>query len=198
MTRSHTFIVQAALPASGACPIQLFIMMGGDVDPDRLFLVCRCPSNEGKAILVLLPSETKMLPLLEAAKIPLKQISINPKHATAATAKVQAEIAADVELKALAQKAFKSYVKSVSLQPNKTVFDASALPLDAYAEVCPLHNHGNHGSVVITADCDDVIAVVAVDWLGVNAQGQDCAAAACGCITESQKQASCPHHKEGQ
>jgi ATP-dependent RNA helicase DDX10/DBP4 len=92
-------------------------------------------SSEGKALLVLLPSEAKMVPLLESAKVPLKQISVNPKHATAATAKVRAEVAADTELKTLAQKAFKSYVKSVALQPNKDVFDVHALPLDAFAEV---------------------------------------------------------------
>lgn len=86
-------------------------------------------------MLVLMPSELKMLPALTAAKIPLKQITINPKHATAATAKVRAEVAADAELKELAQKSFKSYIKSVSLQPNKDVFTAEGLPLDAYAEV---------------------------------------------------------------
>ena len=49
-------------------------------------------SNDGKALLVLLPSEVKMLPLLEEAKIPLKQITVNPKHAVAATAKLRAEV----------------------------------------------------------------------------------------------------------
>ncbi len=82
-----------------------------------------------------MPSELKMLPALTTAKIPLKQITINPKHATAATAKVRSEVAADAELKELAQKSFKSYIKSVSLQPNKDVFTAEGLPLDAYAEV---------------------------------------------------------------
>ena len=33
-----------------------------------------------------------MLPLLEEAKIPLKQITVNPKHAVAATAKLRAEV----------------------------------------------------------------------------------------------------------
>jgi hypothetical protein len=105
----------------------------------------------------------------------LKQISVNPKHAVAATAKLRAEVwcqpmrgvtcvpsgtllswqltgvvvpmlsrcyrgamgqvAADPELKYVAQKAFTSYIRSVSLQPNKDVFDASQLPLDAFAEV---------------------------------------------------------------
>lgn len=126
MTRNRTSIGSGGLHGSGAwLPYSPF----GWFD-------CMCPrSNEGKGLLVLLPSETNMVPALQAAKIPLKQITINPKHATAATAKVRAEIAADAELKSLAQKSFKSYVKSVSLQPNKDVFSVGALPLDAYAEV---------------------------------------------------------------
>ena len=48
---------------------------------------------------------------------------------------VVCQVAADPELKYVAQRAFTSYVRSVSLQPNKDVFDASALPLDAFSEV---------------------------------------------------------------
>jgi len=43
------------------------------------------------------------------------------------------EIAKDPELKITAQKAFKSYVRSVHLQPNKEAFDAKKLPLAAFA-----------------------------------------------------------------
>lgn len=44
-------------------------------------------------------------------------------------------MASDPTLKALAEKCFKSYVRGVSLEPNKDVFDPATLPLDAYAEV---------------------------------------------------------------
>ena len=44
-------------------------------------------------------------------------------------------MAADPELKYVAQRAFTSYIRSISLQPNKDVFDVTQLPLDAYAEV---------------------------------------------------------------
>jgi hypothetical protein len=45
------------------------------------------------------------------------------------------QVAADPELKTLAQRAFVSYVRSVSIQPNKDVFNVGAMNLDAYAEV---------------------------------------------------------------
>ena len=115
-----------------ACPIAV---MFAAISYINIRVCCCACSNEGKSLLVLMPSELKMLPALTTAKIPLKQITINPKHATAATAKVRSEVAADAELKELAQKSFKSYIKSVSLQPNKDVFTAEGLPLDAYAEV---------------------------------------------------------------
>ena len=46
----------------------------------------------------------------------------------------QSMIAENPELKLLAQKAFVSYVRSVCLQPNKKVFQATALPLADLAE----------------------------------------------------------------
>jgi hypothetical protein len=49
-------------------------------------------SKQGKALLILQPSETAILPLLHEAKIPLKQISVNPQHAFAATSKIRAEV----------------------------------------------------------------------------------------------------------
>lgn len=142
MIQRRTFTAQAALHGSGiiaTLPSLIPAHAACTYDCPWLFPVCvvvfTCCSNEGKALLFLLPSEVKMIPELQASKVPLKQITINPKHATAATARVQAEVAADVELKQLAQKAFKAYVKAICLQPNKDVFVPSELPLDAFAEV---------------------------------------------------------------
>jgi len=85
--------------------------------------------SKGHALMVLLPSEAKgMVPQLEAAKIPIKQTHINPSAAVSVTGKIAAEVAADADLKYLAQRAFSSYVRSVYLQPNKAVFDVTALP----------------------------------------------------------------------
>ena len=88
----------------------------------------------GNALLALTPREAEgMLPALQEAKIPLKQITVNPDQALAATPKVAAEVAADPELKYVAQRAFVSYVRSVLLQGNKAVFDVNALDLPALA-----------------------------------------------------------------
>jgi len=90
---------------------------------------------KGSAMLLLTPSEAPaMVPKLAAAKIPVKQVHINPSAALSITGKIAAEVAADVQLKALAQHAFRSYLRSLYLQPDKTVFTTAGLPLEAFSE----------------------------------------------------------------
>ena len=90
--------------------------------------------SSGAALLVLTPREAEgMVPALVEARIPLKQIKINPNTALCVTPKVAAEVASDKDLKYLAQRAFVSYVRSVYLQPNKDVFDVDSLPLEELA-----------------------------------------------------------------
>jgi hypothetical protein len=48
--------------------------------------------------------------------------------------KLHAEVARDPALKSMAQKALRSYVRSVHLQTNKRIFDVHKLPLAAFAE----------------------------------------------------------------
>lgn len=91
-------------------------------------------NKQGKALLTLLPSEVEgMTKAFEDAKIPIKEIKVNPAKTQSCRQKVTSVVAADKEIKALGQKAFMSYVRSVYLQPNREVFDASALPLDEFA-----------------------------------------------------------------
>ena len=88
----------------------------------------------GNSLLALLPSEAPaMVPALESAKIPIRQITVNPDSAIAVTPKMAAEVAADPELKYVGQRAYVSYVRSVLLQRNKKVFDVNALPLHDFA-----------------------------------------------------------------
>ena len=95
----------------------------------------------GKAMLVLLPSEeTRMAELLEAAKIPVKKVAINSKRTFSAAKHVEALVAARPEVKALAQKCFSAYVRSVVLAADKALFDASKLPLKAFATSLGLAN----------------------------------------------------------
>lgn len=91
-------------------------------------------NKQGKALLCLLPSEVEgMTKSFEETKIPIKEIKLNPAKTTSCRQKVTSVVAADKETKALAQKAFMSYVRSVYLQPNKDVFKATEIPLDEFA-----------------------------------------------------------------
>ena len=89
----------------------------------------------GNALLVLTADEASaFLPELSLAKVDVKKISVNPeKHAGSIQSKLRSMLASDVELKTRAQKAFKSYLRSVHLQPNKKVFDVKRLPISEFA-----------------------------------------------------------------
>ena len=88
----------------------------------------------GRALLLLLPSETKMLERLAASRIHMHKLAANAKHIHSLKGKLQALLAERAELKHTAQRAFVSYVRSVSLQSDKQVFDAHSLPLAPLAE----------------------------------------------------------------
>jgi ATP-dependent RNA helicase DDX10/DBP4 len=75
-----------------------------------------------------------MVLLLSAAKIPISEIQINPSQALSITSKLSAEVAADPDLKFLAQKCFSSYVRSILLQRNRSVFDPYSIPFEEYSE----------------------------------------------------------------
>lgn len=93
-------------------------------------------NKQGKALMCLLPSEVEgMAKKMEEAKIPIKEIKVNPNKTNAVSSRqrIASVVAADKDIKALAQKAFMSYVRSVYLMPAKDVFDASQLPLDEFA-----------------------------------------------------------------
>ncbi|CAK0786422.1 hypothetical protein CVIRNUC_009635 [Coccomyxa viridis] len=91
-------------------------------------------TSGGKSLMMLLPSEKEaMLKQLEGAKVPLKPLKINPKMTQPVSPALQALLSKNNELKELAQRALVAYVRSVFLQPNKAVFDASALPAAEYA-----------------------------------------------------------------
>ncbi|OWZ24480.1 ATP-dependent RNA helicase [Phytophthora megakarya] len=96
-------------------------------------------NKQGKALMCLVPSEVDgMMKRLEEAKVPIRETKLNPTKTTSCRQKVASVVAGDKEIKALAQKAFMSYVRSVYLQPDREVFDATALPLDEFAEAMGL------------------------------------------------------------
>ena len=89
----------------------------------------------GKALMIVLPQEEKgMAKLLDGAKIKVKTASMNPNKAVNVTKKAASVVAASPDMNLLAKKAFKSYLRSVHLMPNKDVFGSvTDLPLEEYA-----------------------------------------------------------------
>lgn len=97
----------------------------------------RAARNEasGDAMLVLLPSEeSRFKQVLAGAKIPIKKVAINPARQRFSTiGHVKALVASRPELRLLAQKALKSYVRSVALASDHEAFQVQKLPIEKFA-----------------------------------------------------------------
>lgn len=91
----------------------------------------------GRSTLFLLPSESAFREQLVAAKIPISKTNINSARALEIDVAIQALIIQKPELKAMAQKALKSYLKAIYLMSDKTVFDVTKLNMEALA-----HSYG--------------------------------------------------------
>ncbi|XP_044259759.1 probable ATP-dependent RNA helicase DDX10 [Tribolium madens] len=87
----------------------------------------------GESLLLLLPSELKVLDNLKEKKIPIEKIEINPLKLNNPVRKMEAFLARDPALKDTAQRAFVSYAKSVFLMKDKKVFNVQALDTDSFA-----------------------------------------------------------------
>ena len=100
----------------------------------RVGRTARC-EQDGHSLLILLPNEEKaMLKKLKDKEIPISPLFLNEDHQTSIRRKAEALCARDVELKASAQRAFKSYFKSVYLMKDKEVFNVRSLDKDRYAQ----------------------------------------------------------------
>jgi len=97
-------------------------------------------TSAGKSLLLLLPSEAALLPQLAAAKVALSPTLVNLSKTPLVTPALSGLLSQDPALKAQAQKAVVSYLKSVYLQPNKAVFDVAQLPVAAFAASLGLTN----------------------------------------------------------
>lgn len=88
----------------------------------------------GEALLFLLPSEEKaMLEALQERRVPLKQRAFAAGKVTAIGDALTALLARSEDLKAVAQAAFVSYIRSVFLNPNKAIFDVAKLDANEFA-----------------------------------------------------------------
>ncbi|KAJ8945685.1 hypothetical protein NQ318_012404 [Aromia moschata] len=88
----------------------------------------------GESLLMLLPSEIKMVDKLKEKKIPIEKIDINPLKLNNPVRKMEAFLAKDPTLKDTAQRAFVSYAKAVFLMKDKEVFDVQSLDTDSFAK----------------------------------------------------------------
>ncbi|KAH8306572.1 hypothetical protein KR018_001088 [Drosophila ironensis] len=92
--------------------------------------------SRGECLLVLTPSEEEHMigALKEQLKVDLRCVQIDPKKLFSPRVKIEAYLAQFPELRATAQRAFLSYLKSVFLMRNKRLFNVFSLDLDAYAQ----------------------------------------------------------------
>lgn len=89
----------------------------------------------GEALLFLLPSEEEgMLKELEAKKVPLTRRTFASGKVTAMAPALTALLAKSEDLKATAQAAFVSYLRSIFLHANKAVFDLSKIDIERFAK----------------------------------------------------------------
>ena len=89
----------------------------------------------GEALLVLTTSEEDaMTRLLDANRIPVEKIEVNPNKIQPITGKISALLAGDKALKETTQRAFVSYIKSVHHMKNKKLFDVKSINLEKFAE----------------------------------------------------------------
>ncbi|KAK9057057.1 hypothetical protein SSX86_024424 [Deinandra increscens subsp. villosa] len=87
----------------------------------------------GRSVLFLLPSEMKMLDRLQEKKIPVQFDKPNTKRLQSVSGLLAALLAKYTDLQPLAQRAFKTYVKSIYKQKDKEIFDVTKLPIDEFS-----------------------------------------------------------------
>eukprot|EP01127_Copromyxa_protea_P017047 TRINITY_DN5164_c0_g1_i1.p1 TRINITY_DN5164_c0_g1~~TRINITY_DN5164_c0_g1_i1.p1 ORF type:complete len:742 (-),score=216.96 TRINITY_DN5164_c0_g1_i1:36-2102(-) len=91
-------------------------------------------NKDGSSLLLLLPSEEKMAEMIKDRKIPLEKIDCNPEKQQNIIRQLQATCLQDTNIKLLAQKAVRSYVRGVSLMANKDIFKADELPVEEFSQ----------------------------------------------------------------
>ncbi|EDV38601.1 uncharacterized protein Dana_GF19542 [Drosophila ananassae] len=92
--------------------------------------------SRGECLLVLTPSEEEHMigALKEQLNVDIRCVQIDPKKLFSPRVKIEAFLAQFPELRATAQRAFLSYLKSVFLMRNKRLFNVFSLDLDAFAQ----------------------------------------------------------------
>ncbi|KAL4553983.1 hypothetical protein LXL04_039900 [Taraxacum kok-saghyz] len=89
--------------------------------------------SAGRSVLFLLPSEMKMLDRLQDKKVPVQFDKPNTKRIQSVSGLLAALLAKYTDLQPLAQRAFKTYIKSIYKQKDKEIFDVTKLPIDDFS-----------------------------------------------------------------
>ncbi|KAG6873510.1 hypothetical protein C0995_014778 [Termitomyces sp. Mi166 len=91
--------------------------------------------SKGKALLFLVPSEEEgMKAALEKKNIQVQKIKIRPSKTQSIENQLQNLAFQDPEIKYLGQRAFVSYLRSVHLHKDKSIFKLNELPVQRFAE----------------------------------------------------------------
>lgn len=91
-------------------------------------------NRNGHAMTLVLPSEVEgMTSEWRKANIPITEAKINPKKTLNTKQKIRSIVAASVDTKLLAQKAYMSYIRSYYLQPNKSIFQIDEFDTAGFA-----------------------------------------------------------------
>ncbi|KAG2007081.1 ATP-dependent rRNA helicase RRP3 [Coprinopsis cinerea AmutBmut pab1-1] len=91
--------------------------------------------SKGKGLLFLCPSEEEgMTSALTKKGLTVQKIKIRQSKTQNIQLQLQKLCFEDPEIKYLGQRAFVSYLRSIYLQKNKSIFKLDALPVDRYAE----------------------------------------------------------------
>ncbi|KAG9035064.1 ATP-dependent RNA helicase dbp4 [Tulasnella sp. JGI-2019a] len=91
--------------------------------------------SKGQGLLFLLPSEEfGMLAALQSKNVVTTKIKIKENRTLSVQNQLQKFAFEDPEIKYLAQKTFVTYLKSIHLQKNKSIFKLEELPVEKYAE----------------------------------------------------------------
>lgn len=90
--------------------------------------------RQGRAVLFLEPSEEDgMLERLAQKKVPIERINVRQQKQQNISNQLQSMCFKDPELRYLGQKAFVSYVRSIHIQKDKSVFKLHELPLEEFS-----------------------------------------------------------------
>lgn len=92
----------------------------------------------GNALVLLLPSEKGFVDALKARKVPVAEIRADPAKTGDVRGRLAAMCSESGEMKYLGQKAFVTYLRSIHLQADKSIFDVHNLPFEEFAEALGL------------------------------------------------------------